>query len=132
MFILRGQTCGSLSKNQFFLLLISNLKHVKKTFPEGFVRNQLNFLTAGPKGSRGRLIKTRKKNFSFFTAHYARKKREKRNFFCKMRYFVNFPKFTKSLRQYLGNLITNNEVFSFFVSEDRCVLDLAHRLSLPF
>ena len=55
----------------------------------------------------------KKKNFPFFTAYYAQKKREKRNFLCKVRHFVNFPKFTKSLRQYLGNLITNNEEFYF-------------------
>ena len=58
-------------------------------------------------------------------------KREKNEiFFCKVRHFVNFSKFTKSLRQYLGNLIANNKVVSFFVSEDRSVLYLAHRLGL--
>ena len=66
-----------------------------------------------------------KKNFPFLTAHYALKKRDKRIVFCKVRHFVNFPKFTKSLGQYLGILITNNEVFSFFVSEDRCVVYFA-------
>jgi len=44
------------------------------------------------------------------------------------RHFDNFQKFTKSLRQYLGHLITNNGVFSSFVSDDFCVVYPAHRL----
>ena len=58
-YFLKGvDLCVTFEKSIFFLLLISNLKHVKKTFLKWFVRNQLNFLAAGPKGSRGRLIKT--------------------------------------------------------------------------
>ena len=45
--------CVTFEKS-IFLLLISNLKHVKRTFLKGFVRNQLSFWAAGPKGSRGR------------------------------------------------------------------------------
>ena len=74
-----------------------------------------------------------KKNFTVFYGSLRSKKEGKMKiFFCKLRHFVNFPKFTKSLSQYLGNLIKNHEVFSFFVSEDRCVLYLEHRLGLPF
>ena len=54
--------------------------------------------------------------------NHARKKREKQIFFCKVRHFVNFLKFTKSLRQCLGNLITNNEVFSFQKTDAYCIL----------
>ena len=74
-----------------------------------------------------------KKNVSRFCGSLRSKKEGKTKFFfCIEHHFVNFLKFTKSLRQYLGNLITNNKVFSFFVSEDRCVLYLAHRLDLLF
>ena len=67
----------------------------------------------------------KKKNFPvLYGSSRLKKEGNTKFFFCKVRHLVNFPKFTKSLREYLGNLITNNEVFSFFVSEDRCVLYL--------
>ena len=49
--------CVTFEKS-IFLLLIFNLKHVKKTFLKGLIRNQLNFWAARPRGSHGRLIKT--------------------------------------------------------------------------
>ena len=57
---------------------------------------------------------SKKKNFPVFYGSLRLKKEGKMKFlFCKVRHFVNFPKFTKSPRQYLGNLFTSNEVFSF-------------------
>ena len=60
---------------------------------------------------RGTDVGISKKKFPVFYGSLRSKREEKRIFFCKVRHFVNFPTFNKSLRQYLGNLITNNEVF---------------------
>ena len=69
---------------------------------------------------------------AFYGSLRSKRGRNKFFFFWKVRHFVNFPKFTKSLRQYLGNLITNNEVFSFQNTDACCIMHTRSRFDHLF